>query len=105
MEKGQVNTAAMWVVVTLLTGSGTVLYPQLASVEDLHKSETRLNLKIDAFSGGIYELFLDNVDEKMIELESIPMSVRSNEQNQTLIRLRIRKEKLLRILNQEAAKK
>lgn len=99
------NNVAMWAVVTFLTGSGTAIYPQLATVDDLHKSEARQNLKIDAYSGSIYELLLESVNDRMIDLDSISMSVRSNEENQTLIRLRIRKEKLLRILNQEAAKK
>jgi len=102
MEKGQVNTAAMWAVMTLITGSGTVLYPDLATTEELSKLETRQNLRIDAFSGGVYELFLESVNESIVKLEGTV--VKTQEQNQTLFRLRIRKEKLLRVLTQELAR-
>lgn len=102
MDKGQLNNAAVWAVVALLTGGGAGLYPQLATKADVIAVEQRLNNKVDAFSGGVYELFLENVNETIIELEGTV--AKSQEQNQTLVRMRIRKEKLLRVLNQEAAK-
>ena len=102
MNKSQANNASIWAMVAALTGGGAGIYPELATTADVVEVELRMTTKVDAFSGGVYELFLENVNEKIIELEGTV--AKSQEQNQTLVRLRIRKEKLLRVLNQEAAR-
>lgn len=102
MNKSQINNSAMWIIVAALTGGGAGIYPQLATTADVMAAELRMSNKVDAFSGGVYELFLESYNETIIELEG--MTVKTQEQNQTLVRLRIRKEKLLRVLNQEAAR-
>jgi len=94
--------AAVWILLAALTGGGAGIYPQLATTSDLEALERRTNTRIEVFSGGVYDLFLENVNEKIIELDGI--DAKTSEQNQTLARLLIRKEKLIRVLTQEASK-
>lgn len=93
---------AIWALIIILSGAGGATFTQLATTEDLKKLEDRVSTKIDAFSGNVYELLLENVNDSIIDLGSI--SNRTLEQEQTLNRLKMRKEKLLRIVTTEGVK-
>lgn len=93
------NNPLIWMAVAALTGGGAGVYPSLATTDELEVLEYRINVKIDAFAGSVYEILLASINDRLIDLQSIQN--RTYEQEQTMLRLKTNKENLLRIIKTE----
>lgn len=93
------NNPLIWVAMAAVTGGGAGLYPSLATTDELELTEYRINVKIDAFAGSVFEILLASINDRLIELQSIQN--RTHEQEQTMLRLKTNKENLLRIIEVE----